>query len=91
MLRPTAAYDPRCPCCALLLSETLEDSGLGLRAPDPSFVYPDANRVRLDVALGVCVFTEQFGGTRAGWGHDIRIEAVDEPMPEELFRDAPRP
>jgi hypothetical protein len=52
---------------------------------EPGFVYPDAHRVRLDVATGVCVANEQFGGTRAGTGHDITIEAVGEPMSDELF------
>ena len=85
ILRPTGAYDPRCPCCSLLLSEVIEDAGFDLRAEDPTFTYPDAHRVRLDVGTGVCVANEQLGGTRAGTGHDIAIEAVDEPMGDELF------
>jgi hypothetical protein len=85
ILRPTAVYDPRCPCCPLLLSELIEDDGLGLRADDPGFVYPDAHRLRLDVGTGVCVANEQLGGSRAGTGHEITIEAVDEPMGDELF------
>ena len=85
VLRPTATYEPRCSCCALLLSEMIEADGIDLRADDPGFVYPDAHRVRLDVATGVCVRNEQLGGTRAGEGHDIGIEAVDEPMGDELF------
>lgn len=89
VLRPTLSYDPLCPCCALLLSEALEDSGLGLREENPGFVYPDAHRVRIDVATGVCVFNEQIGGTRSGSGHDIEIEAIDEPMGDELFPQPP--
>jgi hypothetical protein len=85
ILRPTAVYDPRCPCCPLLLSEPIEDDGLGLRAEDPGFVYPGAHRLRLDVGTGVCVANEQLGGSRAGTGHEITIEAVDEPMGDELF------
>jgi hypothetical protein len=85
ILRPTAVYDPRCPCCSLLLSEETEETGLDLRAEDPGFAYPDAHRVRLDLGTGVCVANEQLGGTRAGAGHDIAIEAVDEPMGDELF------
>jgi hypothetical protein len=85
ILRPTAAYDPRCPCCSLLLSELIEDDGTDLRAEDPDFAYPDAHRVRLDVGTGVCVANEALDGTRAGIGHDIAIEAVDEPMDDELF------
>jgi hypothetical protein len=85
ILRATAAYNPRCPCCSLVLSELIEDAGFDLRAEDPTFTYPDAHRVRLDVGTGVCVASEQLGGTRAGTGHDIAIEAVDEPMGDELF------
>jgi hypothetical protein len=70
----------RC-CCPRLI----EDGGFDLRAEDPGFTYPDAHRVRLDVGTGVCVANEQLGGTRAGTGHDIAIEAVDEPMGDELF------
>jgi hypothetical protein len=88
ILRPTAVYDPRCPCCSLLLSELIEAAGFDLRTEDPGFAYPDAHRVRLDVDTGVCVFNEQLGGTRAGTGHDIMIEAVDEPMGDELFPPA---
>ena len=89
VLCPTAGYDPLCLCCPLLLSELFEDSGLGLREDDPDFVYPDAHRVRIDVATGVCVFNEQMGGTRNGSGHDLTIEAVDEPMGDELFPPPP--
>jgi hypothetical protein len=77
------------PCCALLLSELLEDAGIDLREDEPGFVYPDAHRVRIDVATGVCVFNEQLGGTRNGSGHDLAIEAVDEPMGDELFPQPP--
>ncbi len=85
ILRPTAVYDPRCPCCSLLLSELIEESGLDLRDQYPDFIYPDAHRVRLDVQTGVCVANEQLGGSRAGAGHDIAIDAVDAPMGDELF------
>jgi hypothetical protein len=40
-------------------------------------------------ATGVCVFNEQLGGTRNGSGHDLAIEAVDEPMGDELFPKPP--
>jgi hypothetical protein len=85
-LRPTADYDARCPCCALLLSDLIEDGGVDLRLEDdPTFTYPDAHRVRLDVATGVCVANEQLGGTHDGAVHELAIEAVDEPMGDELF------
>ena len=51
--------------------------------------YPDAYRVRLDVQTGVCLLTAEIGGLTPGAGHDLRIEAVDEPMDDELF-GAPR-
>ena len=78
--QPTVGYDPRCVCCSLLLCE---DSFLG--AKPPGFVMPESTRVRLDVETGVGVLSEQVGGSRAGHGHDVAIDAVDEPMPDELF------
>lgn len=80
LAQPAAGYEPRCVCCSLLLCE---DSFLGEKPP--GFAMPDATRVRLDVETGVCVLSEQVGGSRAGQGHDVAIEAVDEPMPDELF------
>jgi hypothetical protein len=97
VVRPTASYDPRCSCCALLLSEAAarlqaRAGGPGPRDADPAFEVPDAHRVRLDVATGICVESEQLGGSRAGWGHDVRIEAVDGPMADDLFPSRqPRP
>ncbi len=41
--------------------------------------------MRLDVGTGVCVRTEEIGGLDPGVRHDLRIEAVDEPMGDELF------
>jgi hypothetical protein len=41
--------------------------------------------VRLDVQTGVCVLTEAIGGDVSGRGHDVRIEAVDEPLADALF------
>jgi hypothetical protein len=55
------------------------------RDRDPSFRYPDAHRVRLDVATGVCVLTEEIGGSRPGAGHELIIEAIDEVMGDQLF------
>ncbi len=88
VLRPMPAYDPRCPCCPLLESEPLGGGG-DLREEQPDVVFPDAHRVRLDVATGVCVSNEQLGGTRSGAGHDLTIEAVDEPLGDELFQTPP--
>lgn len=50
-------------------------------------LFVNAHRVRLDVATGVCVGSEQLGGSRDGAGHDVAIEAVDERLREQLFDD----
>lgn len=87
-MRPTAGYAPRCACCVLLFCAHSHGlAGLPEPAESPQ-VFPEAHRVRLDVATGVCVFTEELGGVRPGSGHDLAIEAVDEAMPEELFDTA---
>jgi hypothetical protein len=90
IVRPTSAYAPRCSCCALLLSEEserrlAEEGGPTVGGQEPSFEFADAHLVRLDVETGVCVHVEQLGGDRAGWTEDVRIEQVDEPMPDALF------
>lgn len=90
VLRPTPHYNPRCSCCPLLRSpqsdaREAEAGGKTARDTDPDFVYADAHQVRLDLETGVCVWTEQLGGTADGAGHDVAIEAVDEPMPDDLF------
>ncbi len=85
VVRPTAAYEPRCGCCPLLRTRAVD---LWEYADYPEHIlaaYPDAFRVRLDVGTGVCVFTEELGGLTPGVRHDLRIEAVDEPMADDLF------
>jgi hypothetical protein len=52
---------------------------------DPSTRFADAHLVRLDVATGVCVRTEEIGGSAPGRGHDVVIEAVDERTPDGMF------
>ena len=84
LCRPSATYWPRCSCCALLLSPQ-SDALDGLSMPG-GFVFAEAHRVRLDVQTGVCVDSQELGGTHDGWGHEIKIEAVDEVMPEPLFK-----
>lgn len=82
--RPSATYWPRCPCCPLLpcpQSDALDSPGM-----PAGFVFAEAHRVRLDIQTGVCVASEELGGTRDGWGHQVQIEAVDEAMPESLFK-----
>ncbi|WP_097182171.1 hypothetical protein [Blastococcus haudaquaticus] len=81
----TPEYEPRCGCCPLLRSPVADEQEWGADSDDLLDVYPDAYRVRLDVGTGVCVLTEAIGGAIDGAGHDLRIEAVDEPMADELF------
>lgn len=86
VLTPTAAYRPRCDCCALLYT-TLSADRVGF----PADALPVSYRVRLDVGTGVCVQTVPLDGdgvaaaTLAGHGHQVVIEAVDEDMPDGLF------
>jgi hypothetical protein len=37
------------------------------------------------------VYAEQQGGSRDGHWHQVKIEAVDEPMADELFPPTPLP
>jgi hypothetical protein len=88
VVRPSETYEPRCADenCALLRSryvDVREAEGGGVN--EVLAEYPDAFRVRLDVGTGVCVFTEAIGGIMPGVAHDLQIEAVDEPMADELF------
>ncbi|MDP8987563.1 MAG: hypothetical protein M3N11_04355 [Actinomycetota bacterium] len=90
LVHPTSSYDPRCPCCALLFSAESQacDSAAGGPTPAdgaPAYQYADAHRITLDVGTGVCVRSEEIGGSRPGWGHEVAIEAVDDPMSDDLF------
>ena len=82
VVRTTPAYTPRCGCCALLPTGEGDVDDIG--PPRPLTGYPEAFRVRLDVGTGVCVLTEALD-VPLRFGHDLRIEGVDEPMPDELF------
>jgi hypothetical protein len=83
VVRTTPDYEPRCGCCSLLRDRRIDE--LEWDGRNQLAEYPEAYRVRLDVGTGVCVRTEALGGSVAGQGHDLRIEAVDEPMADELF------
>ena len=78
-VRTTPAYEPRCGCCPLLRSPQVDEREYG-SAHGP---YPEVQRVRLDVQTGVCVLADD--PEALGTGYDLRIEAVDEPMPDDLF------
>jgi hypothetical protein len=90
VVRTTDGYEPRCGCCPLLRTRRVD---LLEYADHPQHVlsaYPDAYRVRLDVGTGVCVLTEEIGGLTPGRGHRLSVEAVDEPMDDDLFAAPPR-
>jgi len=91
ILGPTPAYEPRCTCCSLLRSREVDLAEAAAGAGDKVVLdeYPYAYRVRLDVGTGVCVLTEPIGGSTPGSGHELRIEAVDEPMADDLFQSPP--
>jgi hypothetical protein len=92
IVHPTGAYAPsRCSCCALLTSDAVDGEDPDTAEVDLAFVYPDAHRVRLDVGTGICVEVARLTGSRAGRGHVLRIEAVDEPIDDALFTPVPRP
>ncbi len=75
----TPSYQARCSCCPLLGGEQA-DRNLSAEGWSPS-----SWRVRLDRGTGVVVQLTELGGHSAGGGFTMRIEAVDEPMPRELF------
>ncbi|MCO7218284.1 hypothetical protein [Klenkia sp. PcliD-1-E] len=77
---PAPAYEPRCACCPLLPSAVADR----LEGIAPT-AYADAHLVLLDRATGICVSTTELGGPRNGLGHVIGIEAVDDPLADELF------
>jgi hypothetical protein len=89
VVRPTGVYEPRCGCCPLLRTREIDALEYGVAADQLLAEYPEAFRVRLDVGTGVCVRTEEIGGLTPGAGHELRIEAVDEPMDDALFRERP--
>lgn len=85
-IRVTPAYEPRCSCCSMLRSRLVDEDMAAHGGPDAVLdEYPEAHRVRLDVGTGVCVLTEAVDGSPRGDGHEVRIEAVDEPMDDDLF------
>ncbi|MGY2065110.1 hypothetical protein [Blastococcus sp. SYSU DS0619] len=90
VVRTTPAYEPRCGCCPLLRSRDVDLLEYRDHPEHVLAAYPTAHRVRLDVQTGVCVLTEAVGGDVAGQGHDLRIEAVDEPMADDLFTEPRR-
>jgi hypothetical protein len=84
-VRTTPAYEPRCGCCPLLRSREVDLVEYRDHPGHLLATYPDAHRVRLDLGTGVCVFSEEIGGEAPGPRHDVRIEAVGEPMDDDRF------
>lgn len=82
---PEDTYEPRCGCCPLLRTRAVDRLEYQDLPEHLLAAYPDAFRVRLDVQTGVCVLTAELGGLTPGKGHDVRIQAVDEPMDDALF------
>ncbi len=86
---PGDGYEPRCSCCALLFTDPVAER-LRKELGDPRVA--DGRRLAtnylalLDVATGVLVSLTQLDGDQAGDGVEIAIEAVDEQMPDGLFR-----
>lgn len=94
LVRTLPGYDPRCDCCPLLPglhSETRSVEAGGGRVSDqhPGWEHAEAHVVRLDVGTGICVYTEQVGGSWHGRGHDVVVEAVDEDLPDDMFVSPP--
>ena len=46
---------------------------------------PARTRVLLDERTAICVRSEVLEGPLAGTGHDLRVEAVDEDLIDDLF------
>lgn len=80
----TKAYEPRCACCAMLFGQVSE--ALEGRPLDPGVDLPTRYLVGLDVGTGVCVSLDRLDGAAPGSVLSMRIEAVDEPMADALFR-----
>ncbi len=81
----TPSYSARCSCCPLLAGD---EAARRLAAEGWSRTWPgrpSSWRVRLDRGTGVIVQLTEMGGHSPGGGFTMRIEAVDEPMPRELF------
>jgi hypothetical protein len=90
VVRTTPAYEPRCGCCSLLQSLEVDIQEYGPRSEHVLDDYPETHLVRLDVGTGICVSAEGRGDRGGGRAHEVRIEAVDEPMADGLFAEPRR-
>ena len=91
VVRPTPAYEPRCGCCPLLRSREVDLQEYGTASEHVLDVYPEAlpGAARRRYG-GLRAAPSEIGGADAGRGHDVRIEAVDEPMDDDLFAEPRR-
>ncbi|RIQ27092.1 hypothetical protein [Jiangella rhizosphaerae] len=77
VVRPTAGYDPRCTCCALLFGEVAAELLHAEGGPEPEDrAFADEFAVALDVETGICVRLREIGGDDDGAGFDVSIAAV---------------
>lgn len=85
---PLESYEPRCGCCPLLQCEVAarHEADIGGPAPGPDGWGELAGsfEVALDVQTGICVAVDPEVGSTSG-GHSLRLVAVDEECPDELF------
>jgi len=81
----TEHYAARCSCCPLLNGDEA-DRKLAAEGWDRTGVgRPTSWRIRLDRGTGVVVALTEIGGLQPNGGWTMRIEAVDEQMPRDLF------
>lgn len=85
----TPAYAARCSCCPVLDGDEAAVQLAREGWARAQSGRPTSWRVRLDRGTGVLVQLTELGGRSVGGGWTMRIEAVDEPMPRELFGPDP--
>lgn len=81
----TEFYAARCSCCPLLGSDQAARNLAADGWVHSTVGRPTSWRIRLDRATGVVLQLAELGGTSFSGGWTMRIEAVDEEMPRELF------
>ncbi len=81
----TPAYAARCSCCPLLAGDEAAAQLAREGWPRADVGRPTSWRARLDRDTGVLVQLTELGGSSLSGGWTMTIEAVDEPMPRELF------
>ena len=90
VIQTTGHYLPRCTCCPALSGvhshqRDNAEQGLPPQQGVATRARASAHRVRLDLATGVLVLSEEQGGDAHGRGWHATIESVDQDMPRALF------